>query len=155
MGVEIERKFLVKNAAWRQSVESSESILQGYLAETGRVTVRVRLKGERGFLTIKGASVGISRTELEYEIPADEARLMLDQLTSLPVIDKVRHRVRVGAHLWEVDVFAGENAGLVLAELELTAEDEAFERPDWVGAEVSDDPRYFNLNLARQPFRRW
>lgn len=155
MGLEIERKFLVKNASWRDSVEDREPILQGYLAEAGRATVRVRAKGDRGFLTIKGRTTGVTRSEFEYEIPIDDARVMLETLSSLPVIDKVRHRVRCGGHLWEVDVFAGENAGLVLAEIELASENEAFERPDWVGAEVSDDPRYYNSNLARHPFRSW
>jgi adenylate cyclase len=155
MGLEIERKFLVKNASWRDNVEDREPILQGYLAEAGRATVRVRAKGDRGFLTIKGRTTGVTRSEFEYEIPIDDARAMLETLSSLPVIDKVRHRVRCGGHLWEVDVFAGENAGLVLAEIELASEDEAFERPDWIGAEVSDDPRYYNSNLARHPFRSW
>jgi adenylate cyclase len=155
MGLEIERKFLVKNASWRDVVEDREPILQGYLADTGRATVRVRTKGDRGFMTIKGATTGVSRAEFEYEIPIEDARVMLETLSSLPLIDKVRHRVRCGGHLWEVDVFAGENAGLVLAEIELASEDEPFVLPDWVGPEVSDDPRYFNSNLARHPFRRW
>jgi adenylate cyclase len=155
MGLEIERKFLVKKASWRDSVEEREPILQGYLAETGRATVRVRAKGDRGFLTIKGRTTGVTRSEFEYEIPIEDARTMLETLGSLPVIDKVRHRVRCGGHLWEVDVFAGENAGLVLAEIELGSEEESFELPDWAGAEVSDDPRYYNSNLARHPFSRW
>jgi adenylate cyclase len=155
MGLEIERKFLVKNASWRDSVEDREPILQGYLAEAGRATVRVRAKGDRGFLTIKGKTTGVTRSEYEYEIPIEDARAMLETLSCLPVIDKVRHRVRCGARLWEVDVFAGENAGLVLAEIELASEEEPFELPDWAGAEVSDDPRYYNSNLARHPFCRW
>jgi adenylate cyclase len=155
MGVEIERKFLVKNTSWRNSVEGQDAILQGYLAETERASVRVRVKGDRGFLTIKGATSGVSRAEFEYGIPLEDARAMLETLTSLAVIEKVRYRVRSGHHLWELDVFAGENAGLVLAELELTSEDEPFELPDWVGEEVSSDPRYYNLSLARNPFSRW
>jgi adenylate cyclase len=155
MGLEIERKFLVKNASWRDAVEERRPILQGYLAEAGRATVRVRTAGGRGFLTVKGRTTGVTRAEFEYEIPIEDARAMLETLSSLPVIEKVRHRVRCGAYLWEVDVFAGENAGLVLAEIELASEDASFEVPDWAGAEVSDDPRYYNLNLARHPFRRW
>jgi adenylate cyclase len=155
MGVEIERKFLVKNTSWRDAVEGQDAILQGYLAETERASVRVRVKGDRGFLTIKGAAAGVSRAEFEYGIPLEDARAMLDTLSSLAVIEKVRYRVRSGRHLWELDVFAGENAGLVLAELELTSEDEPFELPDWAGEEVSSDARYYNLSLARNPFSRW
>jgi adenylate cyclase len=155
MGLEIERKFLVRNASWRDAVEDCEPILQGYLAEAGRATVRVRVKGDRGFLTIKGRTTGVTRSEYEYAIPIEDARAMLETLSSLPIIDKVRHRVRCGGHLWEVDVFAGENAGLVLAEIELESENEAFEVPDWAGVEVSDDPRYYNSNLARHPVSRW
>jgi len=155
MGVEIERKFLVKNTSWRDAVEGQDAILQGYLAETERASVRVRVKGDRGFLTIKGATAGVSRAEFEYGIPLEDARAMLDTLSSLAVIEKVRYRVRSGRHLWELDVFAGENAGLVLAELELTSEDEPFELPDWAGEEVSSDARYYNLSLARNPFSRW
>lgn len=155
MGLEIERKFLVKNASWRDAVEGRDAILQGYLTESGSATVRVRVKGERGFLTLKGATSGVTRSEFEYEIPVADARCMIETLSVLPTIDKVRHRVPVGDHVWEVDVFSGENAGLVLAEIELTSEDESFVLPDWAGTEVSGDPRYYNSNLARHPFKRW
>ncbi|NCA69629.1 MAG: CYTH domain-containing protein [Sphingobacteriia bacterium] len=155
MAVEIERKFLVEGESWRAAVERRDTILQGYLVESGPLTLRVRVKGGRGFLTIKGATTGVSRIEYEYEIPLADAREMLETLTCLPVIEKVRHLVRHGEHLWEIDVFAGANAGLVLAEIELTAEDESFDRPDWAGPEVSDDPRYFNRNLASHPYTHW
>jgi adenylate cyclase len=155
MGLEIERKFLVKNDSWVEASLGGQRILQGYLASTERATVRVRVKGDRGFLTIKGVTQGVTRHEFEYEIPVGEAREMLGGLSILPVIEKTRHRVPVGQHLWEVDVFAGANAGLVLAEIELTAEDESFERPVWAGEEVSDDPRYRNSSLARHPFGQW
>jgi adenylate cyclase len=155
MGIEIERKFLVKNDTWRDQLESAVRIVQGYLANNAGLTVRVRLKGEEAFLTIKGSSQGISRTEYEYPIPFGDAESMLRELAVFPPIDKVRHRVKSGAHVWEVDVFAGENEGLVLAEVELGSEDEAFEIPDWAGQEVSGDPRYYNVNLARNAFKRW
>jgi adenylate cyclase len=129
--------------------------MQGYLAATGRLTLRARLQGDQGVLTVKGASRGISRSEFEYAIPAADAKAMLAELAEGALIEKTRYLVRVGAHLWEIDVFAGDNAGLVLAEIELSAEDEAFERPAWLGAEVSDDPRYYNANLTRHPYKDW
>jgi len=155
MAIEIERKFLVEGDSWRDAVVSETPVMQGYLASTGRVTLRARLKGEQGVLTIKGATRGISRAEYEYPIPAQDAKAMLAELAESAIIDKTRFHVRVGEHLWELDVFAGENAGLVLAEIELVSEDEHFERPAWLGAEVSDDPRYYNANLARHPYQRW
>jgi len=155
MGIEVERKFLVSDESWRAGVTSSTRIVQGYIAQTGSATVRVRVKGDRGFLTIKGLSVGVSRSEFEYEVPVADALAMLDELAQGPVIDKVRHLVPVGDHVWEVDVFAGENAPLVMAEVELADSQEAFVRPDWAGVEVSDDQRYFNVNLARSPYSTW
>ncbi|MBK5939173.1 CYTH domain-containing protein [Halochromatium roseum] len=155
MAMEIERKFLVCNDDWREQVLSETHLMQGYLASTAALTVRVRLDGGQGRLTIKGATRGISRSEYEYPIPAEDAQAMLNELAETAIIDKVRHRVRCGEHVWEVDWFAGDNAGLVLAEIELAAENESFERPAWLGAEVSDDPRYYNANLARHPFKDW
>lgn len=155
MATEIERKFLVKGDTWRAQVESSARISQGYLVANPQVTVRVRLRGDRAFLTIKGGAEGISRDEFEYPIPVADARAMLDGLAALPPVEKVRHLIRVGDHLWELDVFEGANAGLVLAEIELAAEDEPFERPAWAGEEVTADSRYYNAYLARHPFTRW
>ena len=155
MPVEIERKFLVEGDAWRGQVASESHIMQGYLASSPEVTVRVRVKGDQAFLTIKGESRGVTRSEYEYPIPVVDAEEMLRDLAALPPIDKVRHRIPLDGHVWELDVFAGENAGLVMAEIELSAEDEAFVMPDWVGLEVSDDARYFNVNLAKHPYRRW
>jgi adenylate cyclase len=155
MGIEVERKFLVSDESWRDEVTSSTRIVQGYIAQTGSATVRVRVTGDRGFLTVKGLSVGVSRSEFEYEVPVADALAMLDELAQGPVIDKVRHLVPVGAHVWEVDVFAGENAPLVMAEVELSDSQEAFVRPEWAGVEVSDDQRYFNVNLARSPYSTW
>ena len=155
MAVEIERKFLVRNETWREQVEEETRILQGYLTQGGGATVRVRVKGDLAYLTIKGATSGISRLELEYRIPVEDAERMLRELAVSAVIEKTRYRVRCGHHLWDLDVFAGENTGLVLAEIELESEDAGFERPDWAGEEVSDDPRYFNARLALHPYRTW
>jgi adenylate cyclase len=129
--------------------------MQGYLVNSPDVTVRVRVKGDAAFLTLKGASKGISRSEFEYPIPVADAEHMLRDLSVSPPVDKIRYRVRAGGHVWDLDVFAGENAGLVMAEVELGSEDEAFEMPDWAGREVTGDPRYYNVNLARNPFKHW
>jgi adenylate cyclase len=129
--------------------------MQGYLVNSPDLTVRVRVKGAEAFLTLKGASKGISRSEFEYPVPVADAEHMLRDLSVSPPVDKVRYRVRVGGHVWDLDVFAGENAGLVMAEVELDSEDEAFEMPDWAGREVTGDPRYYNVNLARHPFKHW
>jgi len=155
MGLEIERKFLVKSDAWRADVESESHIMQGYLANNANATVRVRIKGDDAYLTIKGAGLGISRCEYEYPLPVPDAQGMLNELAVFPPVDKVRYRVRAGHHVWDLDVFSGQNEGLVLAEVELYAEDEVFERPHWLGDEVSGDPRYFNVNLARNPYKHW
>ncbi len=154
MGEEIERKFLVVGDGWRNTAEA-EPLRQGFLSTEPERTVRVRLAGSRGSLTIKGKTIGARRQEFEYEIPGADAQRMLDTLCQRPLIEKVRYRLRVGRHIWEVDVFEGENAGLVIAEVELESEDEAFEKPDWAGEEVTDDPRYFNSNLVAKPFRTW
>ena len=154
MAEEIERKFLVSNDGWRPGAGGTR-FRQGYLSTDPERTVRVRLEGERGVLTIKGLSRGIRRAEFEYPIPAAEAAVLLDTLCLQPLIEKTRYRVEHAGHLWEIDEFAGDNAGLVLAEVELSSADEAVELPIWVGAEVSSDPRYYNANLIRHPFRRW
>jgi len=157
MGVEIERKFLVKNDSWRDDVESETHLVQGYLADGAgaRATVRVRVAVDAAFLTIKGTTPGIRRSEYEYPIPLADAQAMLRELVMHSVIDKTRYRVRSGGRLWELDLFAGENAGLVMAELELGSEHEIFELPPWVGKDVSEDSRYYNANLVRNPYKRW
>jgi len=155
MGVEIERKFLVKDDSWRSAVESEAHLVQGYLADGDTATVRVRITDDAAYLTIKGPTIGVRRSEYEYPIPLQDARIMLRELAVYPAIDKTRYQVRVGSHLWELDLFAGENAGLVLAELELGCEDEPFELPAWAGEDVSDDLRYYNVNLAWNPYRQW
>jgi len=155
MATEIERKFLVRDDSWRDAVESESRVIQGYLSEGGNATVRVRIKGEAAYLTIKGRMQGISRSEYEYPIPVADAGAMLRELAVSAPVDKTRYLVRCGDHLWELDVFHGANAGLVMAELELARPDETFVRPSWAGEEVSDDLRYYNANLARHPYTTW
>ncbi|MCK7594228.1 CYTH domain-containing protein [Pseudomarimonas salicorniae] len=154
MGIEIERKFLVIGEAWRDAVERSEPMDQGYLGGE-RASVRVRIAGSGAFLNIKSKQGGASRLEFEYAVPVDEARDMLDALALPGRIAKRRHYVTHAGHLWEIDEFEGENAGLVVAEIELQSEDEAFERPAWLGEEVTHDLRYYNSALAQQPFSLW
>jgi CYTH domain-containing protein len=154
MAQEIERKFLVQKAVWRPR-GVGVAYRQGYLSRAEDRVVRVRLAGETAFLTIKGRASNISRTEFEYPIPAEDARTMLDRLCERPLIEKTRYEEKIGEHLWTIDVFGGENEGLLLAEIELSAEDELFARPGWLGREVSDDPRYFNSELSKNPFGSW
>ncbi|MDI4635805.1 CYTH domain-containing protein [Pelomonas sp. V22] len=152
MAIEIERKFLVQGEAWRQP--DARRYRQGYLNRDPARTVRVRCVGEQAWLTIKGRSVGASRAEFEYEIPFADGEQLL-ALCEGPLIDKFRHLVRHAGLLWEVDEFLGDNAGLVVAEIELSDEAQAFGRPPWLGAEVTEDPRYFNSKLAVHPFKDW
>ncbi|MFO8154495.1 MAG: CYTH domain-containing protein [Pseudomonadota bacterium] len=154
MPSEIERKFLLASEDWRQSIRRSNPIRQGYLAE-GNASVRVRVSGDEANLNIKSMTLGVSRLEYEYTIPLDEAHEMLDRLCRRPLIEKTRHLVEFDGRTWEIDEFTGDNAGLVVAELELGSEDEAYERPDWLGVEVSDDPRYYNVRLVQHPYRDW
>ena len=154
MGKEIERKFLVTGEGWR-AMATGENFRQGFLSTEKERTVRVRVAGRKGTLTIKGKSNGISRAEYEYEIPVGDAEKLLDELCHRPIIEKVRHTLEFGGKTWEVDVFAGENLGLVVAEVELEDENQSVELPDWVGQDVSDDPRYFNANLVSHPYSRW
>lgn len=154
MPTEIERKFLVKPGAWTPRGEGTP-FRQGYLSSEKARVVRVRLAGARGFLTVKGPTAGLTRAEFEYEIPPADAAAMLDALCERPLIEKVRHVERHGGHDWEIDVFLGDNAGLTVAELELSSEDEAFERPAWLGEEVSADHRYANASLVARPYRTW
>ncbi len=154
MGIEIERKFLLKNDHWRAGARGVE-FRQGYLSTTPERTVRVRLEGTLGKLTIKGKSSGISRAEYEYEIPAAEAGELLDSLCLRPLIEKTRYRVEHAGRVWEVDEFHGANAGLILAEVELETAEAVLELPEWIGQEVSDDPRYFNANLVQHPYAEW
>jgi len=154
MGVEIERKFLIDPARWTPQ-GAGTPMRQGYLSSAKHCAVRVRIAGDDAFLTVKGVTNGVSRLEFEYAIPRADAEALLAQLCAPPLVEKTRHRQEVAGKLWEIDVFHGDNDGLIVAEIELAAEDEAFEPPDWVMAEVSDDPRYYNANLARHPFKNW
>ncbi len=152
MAIEIERKFLLANAGWRSEVKYSTRIAQGYLATDP--TVRVRVKGDSGFLTIKGkSSDGVSRSEFEYPIPVDDALEMLKLCPN--VLDKTRHIVEFGGFSWEIDEFYGDNNGLIVAELELPAVDTLYEKPQWLGNEVTGDIRYYNSMLSQHPYTRW
>ena len=153
MGIEIERKFLVEGDAWRVGASPSR-IVQGFLSRDPERIVRVRLRDDEAFLTIKGKGSGLARVEVEVAIPAEEARQLLP-LCLPPLIEKTRHLVTWAGHLWEIDEFYGDNAGLVVAEVELAAEDEIFERPPWLGQEVSEDFRYSNAALSERPWRDW
>ena len=155
MGTEIERKFLLRSDAWRDEVQDSVRLVQGYLARGDRSAIRVRIKGDVAHLNIKQALDGINRLEYEYEIPIEDAREILDQVALKPLIDKTRYHVVRGDHLWEIDEFYGDNAGLIVAEIELGRADEAFEKPDWLGEEVSLDQRYYNSNLSKLPYTQW
>jgi adenylate cyclase len=153
MAAEIERKFLIVGDSWKDGCTGLR-MAQGYLSLDPDRTVRVRLAGEDAWITIKGRTEGITRTEFEYSIPPNEAKSLLAMC--LPsVIDKTRHLVRFGGHVWEIDVFHGENEGLTVAEVELESEGETPEMPPWTGLEVSEDVRYFNAHLASHPYSTW
>lgn len=154
MGTETERKFLVRGDSWRVAVCGQHVLRQGYLAIDGATAVRVRSDGGEAWITIKGPPEGISRPEFEYRIPATDAEAML-LLCRGRVVEKTRYRVADGGRLWEVDVFSGQNEGLTLAELELGRADEEFVRPEWLGQEVSGDPRYLNATLSTEPYQTW
>ena len=154
MGTEIERKFLLTGDAWKKRAKGTY-YRQGYLNSQKERTVRVRTLDNRGFLTIKGISVGVTRIEYEYEIPIEDADVLLDELCEQPLIEKKRYKIAFFDFIWEVDEFFGENEGLVVAEIELENEDQQFEKPSWVGNEVSGDPRYFNSNLIKTPYTSW
>lgn len=153
---EIERKFLVENSGFKAQAYKHERIAQGYLNSHPERTVRIRTKGDKGYLTIKGKSndSGTTRMEWETEIPVAEANNLL-ALCESGSIDKIRYEVKSGGHIFEVDEFFGENEGLLIAEVELQHEDEAFEKPEWLGKEVTGDVRYYNAYLSRNPYKTW
>lgn len=155
MATEIERKFLVVDDGWRAAADAGTRYRQGYLAASAECSVRVRAAAGGAWLNIKGATVGAARAEFEYPVPLADAEGMLAALCGGRVLEKTRYRVDHGAHVWEVDCFDGANAGLVVAEVELAAEDEAFERPPWVGREVTHEARYYNARLVTHPWREW
>ena len=159
MATEIERKFLIKDESWRTSAGEGIHFRQGYLVDIGpdkiRASVRVRIEGDKANINIKSATLDMLRKEYEYPISVDDAEEMLDKLCIWPLIEKTRYKLDHGNHTWEIDVFEKDNDGLVVAELELQATDEAFEKPDWLGEEVTDDARYYNVCLVSQPYKDW
>lgn len=155
MGIEIEKKFLVKKDIWAQVHRPEKSLFrQGYILSDSQKTVRVRLTDTDAFLTIKGQSVGLARHEFEYSIPMDDARHMLDNFC-ISELSKIRYFIPHDGHTWEVDEFLGQNTGLIVAEIELSAEDEQFSLPDWVDKDVTAEKKYTNSNLAVKPFTKW
>lgn len=155
MAIEIERKFLVNKSKWQDLPKpASKFYCQGYISTDPVKTVRVRTGGEKGFIAVKGGNTGIARLEFEYEIPFEDARQLLDRFCAT-VVSKSRYEIWFRGKMWEVDQFHGENDGLIVAEIELADENEAFERPDWINEEVSEDPRYYNSNLAVCPYKNW
>ncbi len=154
MALEIERKFLVDVRVWHPPAAGTR-IRQGYLSTDPARSVRVRLAGAQAWLTIKGETIGLTRVEYEYAIPAADACEMLDHLCMRPLIEKTRYRIELAGMVWDVDEFHGANAGLVIAEVELTDEGQHIELPDWAGREVTGDPRYYNASLVSQPFTQW
>jgi len=154
MGKEIERKFLIRGEGWK-SLTKGTAYRQGYLNSAKERTVRIRTIADKAFLTIKGLTVGATRAEYEYEIPLTDCNAMLDSLAEKPLIEKNRYKVPFAGLTWEIDEFFGDNAGLVVAEVELSSEGQGFEKPEWIGAEVTADPRYFNSNLIKHPYKNW
>jgi adenylate cyclase len=161
MGIEIERKFLVAGDGWREAAHAVVPMAQGYLNDLAtvdsgamRTSVRVRIAGDQAFLNLKSRELGHTRQEFDYPIPVEDARALLELCVG-GVIEKRRHLVMHAGHEWEVDEFLGDNAGLVVAEIELDSADEAFARPRWLGVEATDAPRYYNLALASRPYSQW
>ena len=154
MAKEIERKYLVKGDAWRKLAQGVH-YRQGYLNSTKERTVRIRTVGEKAVITVKGPTIGVTRMEFEYPIPFSDCVTMLENLAEQPIIEKTRYIIPMGSFTWEIDEFFGAKAGLIVAEIELPSEDTPFEKPDWIGEEVSGDPRYFNSNLVAHPFSTW
>ncbi|MCW8929753.1 MAG: CYTH domain-containing protein [Gammaproteobacteria bacterium] len=155
MGIEIEKKFLLANDNWRDQVHTSVHFRQGYLIGSDKSSVRVRIEGDKSNLNIKGATLGVRRQEFEYPIPMEDANELLSTLCAEPLIEKTRHYVKVGEHTWEIDEFSGDNQGLIVAEVELSHENEIFEEQEWLGEEVSEDTRYYNSMLIKNPYKNW
>ena len=155
MATEIERKYLVNSMAWKVKADEGTRLLQGYMANTEKVAIRVRIAGEQAWLTLKSASAGIRRLEFEYFLPVADAKQILDEFCRGQVIHKTRYRLPLNSHIWEIDVFHDANEGLVLAEIELENEQESFALPGWIGQEVSADIRYYNAYLSQNPYSTW
>jgi CYTH domain-containing protein len=154
MGTEIERKYLLKNDTWRLLARGT-IYRQGYLNRTKECTVRVRTTGAGGYLTIKGYSKGATRVEYEYDIPESDAASLLHDFCLKPLIEKRRYKIEFAGLVWDIDEFLGENTGLIVAEVELEREDQPFEKPEWIGQEVTGDPKYYNANLVAHPYCTW
>jgi adenylate cyclase len=155
MNQEIERKFLVNHAEWNRTVKpQGKTIIQSYLSTNPEKTIRVRVYGEKGFITVKGKAKGLTRPEFEYEIPLKDAKEMINLFSEVS-IEKKRYEIKLDNHIWEVDVFEGNNTGLIIAEIELNSENENFNTPNWITEEVSNDVKYFNSNLQKNPFCNW
>lgn len=155
MGIEIERKYVVHQKKWANlNKPAGEFYRQGYLVTDPDKTIRVRQTSTKGFLTIKGLSVGASRPEFEYEIPFEEAKELLEQF-AVAELSKIRYKIKVGQHIWEVDEFLADNQGLIVAEIELSSEQEFYEIPDWIDREVTMEKKYYNSNLVQRPFKDW
>jgi adenylate cyclase len=155
MALEIEHKFLLATDAWRRAVRQRRLLRQAYLANTTRCSIRVRVADSEAWLSVKAMTPGVSRAEYEVAIAVDDATAMMQDLREGAIVEKWRHIVPHEGHEWEIDEFLGDNAGLVIAEIELESEDEVFVRPQWLGGEVTHDPRYYNFRLASHPFNRW
>jgi adenylate cyclase len=155
MALEIERKFLLASDAWRGAVQRRTLLRQGYLANTARCSVRVRLADDSAWLSVKAMTPGVARAEYEVAVASADGSAMLKDLCEGALIEKWRHIVAHAGELWEIDEFLGDNAGLIVAEIELDAVDAAFSRPSWLGREVTDDQRYYNFRLSQQPYARW
>jgi adenylate cyclase len=153
--LEIERKFLVNDISWKNAIRTAIPMRQGYLNSGQAGSVRVRIADEKAWLNIKGATLGAQRLEFEYEVPVEHARIMLDQMAVGPLIEKTRYLVDHGQHTFEIDVFEGDNEGLVVAEIELSHPEESFLKPSWLGLEVTEDIRYYNTMLAQHPYSSW
>lgn len=154
MAKEIERKFLVVGDDWRKLAKGTH-YRQGYLNSVKERTVRIRTIDDKAFLTVKGPNIGITRMEFEYEIPHKECLEMLTNLAEQPIIEKIRYKIAIDDLVWEIDEFLGVNKGLIVAEVELQSEEQKFSKPEWIGEEVSGDPRYFNSNLVKHPYTSW
>ena len=154
MAKEIERKFLVIGNKWRELANGTH-YRQGYLNSIKERTVRIRTINDKAYLTVKGPTVGVTRMEFEYEIPYNDCVEMLDNLAEKPIIEKTRYKIKADDLVWEIDEFFGVNEGLIVAEVELQSEEQKFEKPEWIGEEISGDPRYFNSNLVNNPYTTW
>lgn len=155
MALEIERKFLIRSDEWREQVTHRELLRQGYLSSGSQCSIRARVAGEQAWLNLKARRSGMTRLEFEYPIPVADANEILNELAQGPILEKYRHLIPAGEYVWEVDEFLGANAGLIVAEIELPSENAQFERPSWLGNEVTEDERYYNFNLAQKPYGEW